>query len=151
MTYVGEDGQEHVPYMIHRALLGAIERFFAVYLENCGGNFPLWLAPEQVRIVPIKDAHLDYAKEVLAALQERGLRATVDETHRPMGAKVRQGKMDKVPYTLVLGDKEASEKTVSVRTRQGNQANALPLETLINSLCKERDTHAPSGEWDKTE
>jgi len=101
--------------------------------------------------VPIKDAHLDYAKEVLAALQERGLRATVDETHRPMGAKVRQGKMDKVPYTLVLGDKEASEKTVSVRTRQGNQANALPLETLINSLCKERDTHAPSGEWDKTE
>ncbi|MBO4553909.1 threonine--tRNA ligase [bacterium] len=151
MTYVGEDGQEHVPYMIHRALLGAIERFFAVYLENCGGNFPLWLAPEQVRIVPIKDAHLDYAKEVLAALQERGLRATVDETHRPMGAKVRQGKMDKVPYTLVLGDKEANEKTVSVRTRSGNQANALPLETLINSLCKERDTHAPSGEWDKTE
>ena len=151
MTYVGEDGAEHVPYMIHRALLGAIERFFAVFLENCGGNFPLWLAPEQVRVVPIKDVHKEYAKKVQSALLERNLRVTIDESNRPMGAKVRAAKVEKVPYTLVLGDKEAGEQTVSLRTRSGAQHNALPLNTLLESLCRERDTRALKGEWEPVE
>jgi threonyl-tRNA synthetase len=147
MTYIGEDGRAHQPYVIHRALLGAIERFFAVLLENCGGNFPLWLAPEQVRIVPIKDSHLAYGRELHDKLFARNLRIHLDETSRPMGAKIRQGKLDKVPYTAVIGDKEVEAGTVSVRTRDGRQIPAVPLEEFIEKLCEERDTHARQSSW----
>ena len=149
MVYIGEDGKEHRPYVIHRALLGAIERFFAVLLENCSGEFPLWLAPEQVRIVPIKDDHLGYGNEILTALAARGLRVHLDQTSRPMGAKVRQAKLDKVPYTLVIGDKECEQRTVSVRLRDGRQIADVALDEYIERLCEERDTRALSNTWNR--
>lgn len=142
MTYIGEDGKEHQPYMIHRALLGAIERFFAVLLENCGGHFPLWLAPEQVRVIPVKDAHLGYARRVSAALRARQVRAEVDESNRPMGAKVREAVLQKVPYAVVVGEKESSMGTVTVRLRDGKQLPPMTVEEFVNGVCKERDTRA---------
>jgi len=142
MTYIGEDGKEHQPYMIHRALLGAIERFFAVLLENCGGHFPLWLAPEQVRVIPVKDAHREYANSVRDALVARNLRARTDDSNRPMGAKIRQAVLEKVPYALVVGDKERANNTVTARLRDGKQTPPIPLQDFINGVCAERDTRA---------
>mgnify|MGYP000464241387 CR=1 FL=1 len=142
MTYIGEDGKQHQPYMIHRALLGAIERFFAVLLEHCGGHFPLWLAPEQVRVIPVKDAHRDYANSVRDALLARNLRARTDDSNRPMGAKIRQAVLEKVPYALVVGDKERANLTVTARLRDGKQTPPIPLQDFINGVCAERDTRA---------
>ena len=147
MAYIGEDGKHHRPYMIHRALLGSMERFFAVLLEHCGGNYPLWLAPMQARVVPVKNAHIEYARTVAARLAARDLRADVDESNRPMGAKVRDGKLEKIPYTLVVGDKEAAGQTVAVRCRDGRQMAAVPLEECIAHLCEERDTRALNSVW----
>ncbi|MCX7847043.1 MAG: threonine--tRNA ligase [bacterium] len=142
MTYIGEDGKEHQPYMIHRALLGAIERFFAVLLENCGGQFPLWLAPEQVRIIPVKDAFRGYGERVCEALVARNVRARVDESNRPMGAKVREAVIEKVPYAVVVGEKESAGGTVTVRLRDGRQLAPMQLNEFVNGVCLERDTRA---------
>lgn len=148
MSYIGEDGKEHQPYVIHRALLGAIERFFAVLLENCGGNFPLWLAPQQVKIVPIKDTHQAYAQELKDKLFERNFRVEVDMSNRPMGAKLRQSKLEKVPYSVVIGDKEVEQGTISIRTRDGKQIQAVKIEDFINKLCEERDKHCQKSIWE---
>ncbi|NLF39755.1 threonine--tRNA ligase, partial [bacterium] len=145
MVYVAEDGKHHRPYMIHRALLGSLERFFAVLLENCGGEYPVWLAPVQVKVVPIKDVHLSYARQRAAELQERLLRVEVDETNRPMGAKVREAKLAKIPYTIVVGDKEVEANTVSLRLRDGRQAHAVPFDEFQARICRERDTRALSS------
>lgn len=142
MVYIGEDGKEHQPYMIHRALLGAIERFFAVLLENCGGHFPLWLAPEQVRVIPVKDAHREYANGVRDALLARNLRARTDDSNRPMGAKIRQAVLEKIPYALVVGDKERASGTVTARLHDGKQTPPIPLQDFVNRVCAERDTRA---------
>jgi threonyl-tRNA synthetase len=147
MTYIGEDGKTHRPYMIHRALLGAIERFFAVLLENCGGAFPLWLAPEQVRVVPVKDAHRAYAHQVAERCRARNLRVHVDESNRPMGAKVRQATMEKVPYALIVGDKEQADNSVAVRLRDGRQVNRVALTEFVTRVCEERDTRARQSGW----
>ncbi len=149
MVFVGEDGAQHRPYMIHRALLGAIERFFAVLLENCGGIFPLWLAPEQARIVPIKDTHLEYAEKINEKLKERNLRCKVDETSRPMGAKIRDARLEKIPYALIVGDKEVENNNVSIRLRDGSQIQKIGLEEFISKACEERDTHALKSPWQK--
>ncbi len=149
MVYVGEDGAHHRPYMIHRALLGAIERFFAVLLENCGGLFPLWLAPEQIRIVPIKDSHLEYAEKIEKSLKERNLRCKVDESSRPMGAKIREARLEKIPYSLIVGDQEAENNTVSIRLRDGSQIHSVDLDEFIDKVCKERDIHSLSSPWKK--
>ena len=147
MVYVAEDGKEHRPYMIHRALLGAIERFFAVLLEHCGGWFPLWLAPEQVRVVPVKDAHVEYAAEVAAALRARRIRARVDETNRPMGAKIRQATLEKVPYAAIVGDKEVAGRTVALRLAGGVQVPGVALGDFVAGVCAERDTRALASPW----
>ena len=147
MTFIGEDGKEHRPYMIHRALLGAIERFFAVLLENCGGHFALWLAPEQVRIIPVKDAHIAYAQQVCMALTARNLRAHVDETNRPMGAKIRAATLDKVPYAVVVGAKEMAENRVAVRLANGQQVPPMELDEFVTRVCAERDTRARQSAW----
>ena len=147
MTFIGEDGKEHRPYMIHRALLGSFERFFATLLENCGGHFPLWLAPEQVRVLPVKDAHADYAASVAQQLVARNLRAQVDGSNRPVGAKIRQATVDKVPYALIVGGKEIENGTVSVRLNSGRQLQGIAVAEFLAHVCGERDTHALKGAW----
>ncbi|MBI4268122.1 MAG: threonine--tRNA ligase [Chloroflexi bacterium] len=121
MVYTGSDGKEHRPYMIHRALLGAWERFFGLLIEHYGGAFPLWLSPVQVMIIPVADRHLDYARKLEAQLNREGVRAKVDARSERMNLKIRQAQLDKVPCALVVGDKEIANDTVSVRLRSGEQ------------------------------
>ena len=147
LTFIGEDGKEHQPYVIHRALLGAIERFFAVLLENCAGNFPLWLAPEQIRIVPIKDTHIEYGKEILKKLKNRNLRASIDETNRPMGAKIRQSRLEKIPYSVIIGDNEVENSCVAVKLQNGKQFQDIDLNDFITRVCEERDTRSLKSLW----
>jgi threonyl-tRNA synthetase len=128
MTYIGEDGLEHQPYMIHRALLGSMERFFGVLIEHYGGAFPVWLAPIQAVIIPIADRHIRYAQEVEAELKSSGMRVKIDESSNRMQAKIRDAQNQKIPYMLVVGDQEASEKTVNVRLRSGEQKGTLSID-----------------------
>jgi threonyl-tRNA synthetase len=115
MTYVGEDGQEHRPYMVHRALLGSLERFFGILVEHYNGSFPLWLAPVQIVILPIADRHEAYAKALEAKCREAGLRAAVDLSREKVGKKIRQAEVEKVPLILVVGDKEVEAGTAALR------------------------------------
>ncbi|MFN2543542.1 MAG: threonine--tRNA ligase, partial [Actinomycetota bacterium] len=119
MEYMGEDNQRHRPVMIHRAILGTIERFSAVLIEHYAGAFPLWLAPEQVRIVPVADRHMEHAEQLAARVRERGLRVTVDESSETVGKKIRAAELMRVNYTLVVGDKEIEAGTLAVRGREG--------------------------------
>jgi threonyl-tRNA synthetase len=131
MTYIGDDGREHRPYMVHRALLGSLERFFGVLIEHYAGAFPLWLAPVQARIIPIADRHVDYARKVAAKLAQAGILAEVDDGGERMNAKIRRAQMEKIPYMLVVGDREAEEGAVSVRLRTEENLGAMPLDDLI--------------------
>lgn len=137
MSYIGEDGGKHRPYMIHRALLGSIERFFGVLVEHYAGAFPVWLAPEQVRVLPLTDEQLDYARQVADDLIGRDLRATVDTHSGKVGAKIRQAQLDKVPYMLILGPKEAETGTVSVRCRSEGDRGQSELNDFADMLKEE--------------
>ena len=128
MTYIEEDGQAYRPYMIHRALLGSIERFFGVLIEHYGGAFPVWLSPNQVVIIPIADRHVDYAKEVARQLKEADLRVEVDERSDRMNAKIRDAEKRKVPYMLVVGDREMENEQVDIRRRSGERLGAMLVE-----------------------
>jgi threonyl-tRNA synthetase len=119
VTFIGEDGRERRPYMVHRALLGSLERFYGVLVEHYGGAFPVWLAPVQVMIIPIADRHVDYARKVEADLRIDGIRAQVDARSERMNYKVREAQLQKIPYVLVLGDRESADGTVAVRLRDG--------------------------------
>ena len=134
LSYVGSDGQEHRPYMVHRALLGSIERFFGVLLEHYGGAFPVWLAPVQARLIPIADRHLDYARQVAARFQAAGLRAEVDDAADRMQAKIRAAQLQKVPSMLVIGDREMQNGAVAVRLRSGQDLGARPVDDVIKML-----------------
>ena len=127
MTYVGQDGQEHRPYMVHRALLGALERFFGILVEHYAGAFPVWLAPLQVMMIPIADRHHAYAHQVAQELRAAGLRVEVDDSDDRMGAKIRNAQLQKIPYMLVVGDREVEEGTVSVRLRTEEDLGPHPL------------------------
>ncbi len=131
MEYVGEDGERHQPLMVHRALFGSVERFFGVLVEHYAGAFPLWLAPVQVGIVPISERHLDYAEKIQATLQNAGLRVEVDHRNEKMGAKIRDFTMQKLPYILVVGDKEAETGAVSLRVRSEGDKGGMPLEEFV--------------------
>ena len=131
MTYIGQDGEAHRPYMIHRALLGSMERFMGVLIEHYAGAFPLWLAPVQVVMVPITDRHVAYAEEVAEKLREAGLRVDVDDSGERMNKKIRNAQLQKVPYMLVVGDKEAEDGTVAVRTRNNEDRGAMPLAKFL--------------------
>ena len=137
ITYIGEDGREHRPYMVHRALLGSIERFLMVLLEHYGGAFPLWLASVQAVVIPIADRHIEYAGTVAAELRAEGLRAEVDDRKERMNAKIRDAQLQKVPYMLVVGDREQSQEAVAVRCRSGEDLGPLPLFQLIDRLKDE--------------
>jgi threonyl-tRNA synthetase len=131
MEYVGEDGERHQPVMVHRALFGSVERFFGVLIEHYAGAFPLWLAPVQVGIVPISERHLPYAEKIQTTLQNAGLRVEVDQRNEKMGAKIRDFTLQKLPYILVVGDKEAETGAVSLRIRGEGDKGSMPLEEFI--------------------
>jgi threonyl-tRNA synthetase len=139
LEYIGADGEKHRPVMIHRVVLGSIERFIGVITEHFAGAFPTWLSPVQVKILPITDRTHDYAKAVSAKLEALGIRTEVDLRNEKLGFKIREAQMEKVPYKLVVGDKEAEEGTVAVRTRESDKG-AMPLEDFIAKLQEEIDT-----------
>jgi threonyl-tRNA synthetase len=139
LTYTGEDNEEHRPVMIHRALYGSYERFFMVLIEHFDGKFPLWLAPEQVRILPVSDDNLGYAHRVKNALQERGFRVTVEDRDQTVGRKIRGAHEDRLPYMLIVGDDEEEAGTVSVRDRQERETKDVDPETFYDHLVDERD------------
>jgi len=131
ITYVGEDGREHRPYVVHRAILGSIERFFGVLIEHYAGAFPAWLAPVQATVIPIADRHLEYAHMVEKSLKEQGIRVEVDDRSERMNAKIRHAQLQKVPYMLVVGDKESDANSVAVRLRDGQDAGSKTLTEAI--------------------
>ncbi len=133
MTYIGEDGAEHRPYMVHRALLGSLERFIGCLIEQYGGAFPVWLSPVQAVVIPIADRHNAYAATVAERLGAGGLRAQVDATSERMNAKIRAAQLDKVPYMLVVGDREAEAGAVALRLRSGEDVGAVPVEAFIQT------------------
>jgi threonyl-tRNA synthetase len=137
MTYVGEDGKEHRPYMVHRALLGSWERFFGLLIEYYAGAFPTWLAPIQVKIIPIADRHVEHARKLEKEMKSRSIRVEIDERSERMNLKVRQAQLEKIPYMVIIGDKEAAENTVSVRKRSGEQLPTQPLADFLETLAKE--------------
>jgi len=137
LTYSGADNQPHRPVMIHRAPFGSMERFCGVLIEHFGGDFPVWLSPEQVRLVPISEKTLDYGREVLSQLRAAGIRASIDEHNDKLGAKVRRAEIDKVPYTLVLGAKEAEARSVSVRSRAKGDEGVAPVDQFVAKVQEE--------------
>ena len=142
LEYTGEDGQKHRPVMIHRVVLGSIERFIGVITEHFAGAFPAWLAPVQVKVLPITDRALDYANELSAALDARGFRVEVDDRNEKIGKKIREATLQKIPYMLVVGDRDMENRTVSVRTRGGEDLGAMSLEAFSAKLGEEVDTKA---------
>ena len=137
LSYIGADNQAHRPVMIHRAPFGSMERFCGVLIEHFGGDFPAWLAPEQVRIVPISDKVIDHARALLARLKGENLRATLDEHSDKLGAKIRRAELDKVPYTLVIGQKEAEANSVSVRSRARGDEGVMTTDDYVARLKAE--------------
>ncbi len=137
MSFIGVDNQAHPPYMIHRALLGSIERFFGMLIEHYAGAFPVWLAPVQAKVLSITDNQLDYAKGVRDRLLAAGIRAELDPRSEKIGFKIREAAMEKVPYILVVGDKEVQQNAVAVRERGGRDLGAMPLAEFIDRTQKE--------------
>ena len=138
LSYTAADGKAHRPVMLHRVILGSLERFMAVYIEHTGGNFPCWLAPEQVVVVTVSEGQNDYALEVAAALEEKGLRARADISADKLGAKIRKARLMRVPYIAVVGDKEVENRTVSPRSRDlGRNIDAMSLTAFVSKLAAE--------------
>jgi threonyl-tRNA synthetase len=135
--YVGQDGEKHRPIMIHRVVYGSIERFMAILIEHFGGKFPAWLAPEQVRILPITDRHLAYAQEIEKVLKAHGIRVHIDDRNEKTGWKVRQAQVERIPYMLVIGDREMEDKTVALRLRDKEKTKVLDLAEFADKLGEE--------------
>lgn len=131
LTYIGEDGQPHRPYMVHRALLGSLERFFGVLIEHYAGAFPVWLSPIQATLIPIADRHMDYTHEVAAELKKAGLRVSVDDRPERMNSKIRDAQNQKIPYMLVIGDKEVENKQVALRLRNNENPGPMSVSDFI--------------------
>jgi threonyl-tRNA synthetase len=137
VRYIGEDGREHRPYMVHRALLGSMERFFGVLVEHYAGAFPLWLAPVQAIVIPIADRHIDYAQTVADQLRQAGLRVELDHRSERMQAKIRDAQLQKIEYMLVVGDREAEAGAAAVRLRSGEDLGARPIAQIIERMRQE--------------
>ena len=142
LEYVGEDGQKHRPVMIHRVVLGSIERFIGVITEHYAGAFPTWLSPVQVKLLPITDRAAEYADQVAAKLDEAGYRVEVDHRNEKIGKKIREAQLEKVPYMLVIGDKEAESGTVSVRHRADGDLGVMEIDAFMAQLKELVDTKA---------
>ena len=140
--YTGEDGQKHRPVMIHRVVYGSIERFIGILIEHFAGSFPVWMAPNQVRVMPITDKQQAYAKEVNDKLFELGYRTQLDDRNEKIGKKIREAQVQKVPFMLIVGEKEAESKTVAVRQRHGGDLGAMTLDAFIARMQKDIDEKA---------
>jgi len=137
LKYVGADNADHRPVVIHRAIFGSLERFIGILIEHFAGAFPLWFAPVQGIVLPIADRHIDYAREVGAALNSAGLRAEVDDRQEKVNLKIREAQLQKIPYMLVVGDKEVSDRTVAVRSRAKGDLGARPLDQFVTDALAE--------------
>ena len=137
LTYVGDDGQRHRPVMIHRVVYGSIERFIGILIEHYAGAFPPWLAPVHVKILPITERHTAYANELAKTMREQDIRVEVDDRNEKVGYKIREGQMSKVPYMLVVGDKEAETGSVAVRKRGQGDIGVVPVSDFIASLLQQ--------------
>ena len=137
LTYIDEDGKEKQPVMVHRVILGSIERFIAILIENYEGNFPLWIAPVQARVIPVSIKHENYAKKVYEELKEKGFRVELEERNETLGKKIRFAEVDKIPYTLIVGDKEVESNTVSVRKHKEGDLGCMDIDLLVNRLNQE--------------
>lgn len=137
LEYTGSDNQKHRPVMIHRAPFGSMERFIAVLTEHCGGNFPLWLTPDQVMVIPISENYSDYAKKVLELLNISDIRGLIDDRNETAGKKIREAELKKFPYMLIVGDKEATTESVSVRKHGGEDLGSMPLSAFMSLITDE--------------
>jgi threonyl-tRNA synthetase len=137
ITYVASDNTQKRPFMVHRALLGSLERFFGVLVEHYGGAFPPWLAPVQVMAIPVAPGFAPYAEEVVKTLRKRGVRAEIDKGDERMNAKIRNAQNQKIPFMLILGEKEQTSSAVSLRTRSGEQKNLIPMTNFIRQIEEE--------------
>lgn len=137
LEYIGKDGEKHRPIMIHRVVFGSIERFIGILIEHFAGAFPVWLAPVQVKVLPISDKYGDYGKAVTARLEAAGIRGELDTRSEKIGYKIREAQTMKIPYMLVVGQKEEEEGTVSVRSRAEGDEGACSLEGFIHRIQKE--------------
>ena len=137
LSYVGEDGQMHQAFVVHRSSIGAIERIMAFLIEKYGGAFPLWLAPVQAKVLSVSEKHADYAKEVAEALKAANIRAEADDSNESLGKKIRAAKMEKVPYVLVVGDKEVESKTVTPESRDAGKLDAMSVDDFISRASEE--------------
>ena len=142
MEYAGEDNERHRPVMVHRAILGSIERFSGVLIEHYAGAFPLWLSPEQVRVIPIADRHHEHGEKLVGSLREAGIRAQIDASSETLNKRIREAQLQKVPYVLVAGDKEIEAGTVSVRDRDGNEKRGVPFEAFVKRAGAESASRA---------
>jgi threonyl-tRNA synthetase len=137
LEYVGADNQRHRPHMIHRALFGSVDRFFGVFVEHTAGNFPLWLAPVQVRVLPVRDDHGEYAGQVADQLRDAGYRVDTVDADEPLGARIRKAKLEKLPYVLVVGDDDVTAGTVGVNPRGGEVERGVATQAFIERLRSE--------------
>ena len=137
MEYVGEDGGKHQPIMVHRVVFGSIERFIGILIEHFAGKFPVWLSPVQVKVMPISERQADYAKSVYETLKAKGLRVKLDDRNEKIGYKIREAQMEKVPYMLIVGDKEAEAGLVAVRRRDKGDVGAVSVDEFIATITQE--------------
>lgn len=140
LTYVGSDGEKHRPVMIHRVVFGSIERFIAILTEHFAGAFPTWLAPVQVKILPIIEKHHDYALEIQKVLEEKNIRTEIDLRNEKIGYKIREAQMEKIPYMLIIGDKEIENRAVSVRSRKDGDLGSMPFDGFVDKIIEEIET-----------
>jgi len=134
LEYTGADGAKHTPVMVHRALLGSVERFFGVLVEHYTGAFPVWLAPVQAMVLPISEKHQPYAQEVAAALKAARVRAQLDDRNEKLNARIRDAQLAKVPFMLVVGEREAASRSVAVRRRDAGDTGTVPLDDFIRQV-----------------
>jgi threonyl-tRNA synthetase len=146
MNFIGVDNQQHRPYVVHRALLGSLERFFGMLIEHYAGAFPIWLAPVQAKVLSITDKQLDFAKGVRDTMLAAGIRAELDTRNEKIGFKIREASMEKVPYILVVGDKEVQQDAVAVRERGGKDLGAMPVAEFIRQTTELIRTRSASTE-----
>ena len=142
LEYVAADGHAHAPVMVHRALLGSVERFFGVLIEQYAGAFPVWLSPVQAVVLPVSEKHSTYAGEVAAELRAAGIRVQLDDRNEKLNARIRDGQLQKVPFMLVIGEREAQARTVAVRRRDTGDSGSQALTEFIPWVRKLVDTRA---------
>jgi threonyl-tRNA synthetase len=142
IEYTDSEGQKKRPVMIHRSTIGSLERVFGFLIEHYAGAFPTWLAPEQVHIVPVSDKHFEYGNEILTMLKTKNIRASLDTGNESMGKKIRNAKLEKVPYVIVIGDKEMEDKTVTVESRDEGKLEPISPENFISKISSEISTRA---------